>query len=106
MTQKRLSLSVLAVLLIAAVAAAPTTPAPASAPPGVNPQMWHPLSERLGIALRVEKGFGNAGSVLGTLWYRDGDRWRPVSWSSEPALAPARAVAGTTSGEMASPSIR
>ncbi len=98
MSRKRFSFSMLVVLLTAAVAAAPTTPAPAAVPPGVNPQMWQPLSERLGVALRVEKGFGNADSVLGTLWYRDGERWRPVSWSTAPALAPATSVAGTTTG--------
>ena len=106
MTRKRLPLSVFAGVLIVTVAAAPTTPAPATVPPGVNPQMWQPLSERLGVALRIERGFGKAGSVLGTLWYRDGEGWRPVSWSSAPSLAPAKAVAGTRSGEKASPAAR
>jgi hypothetical protein len=59
-------------------------------PTGVSPEMWHPLSDRIGIAIRAERGLGRDQQIVGTLMVREGDRWRPISLTGAPGVVPAR----------------
>jgi hypothetical protein len=62
-----------------------------SPPPGVAPEMWRPLSDGVGIAIRPGQAQGRQGPIVGTLMVREGDHWRPVDLvSGAPGLVPAR----------------
>lgn len=90
MPSYRIALLVVVMLLIAAVFALSTSPAIANVPPGVNPELWHQLSPKLGIALRVERGLGRAPEFHGTLMLKEGDSWRAVILREPQGVVPAR----------------
>ncbi|MGH9443865.1 MAG: hypothetical protein ACRD16_16490 [Thermoanaerobaculia bacterium] len=58
-------------------------------PPGVQPEMWHPISGRLGIAIRGEN-FGARSELFGTFMVREGTEWRRVILSPGPGMVQAR----------------
>jgi hypothetical protein len=95
---RKLAAAALFVAALASVAALAQSKEREVPPPGVAPEMWHPLSDRLGIALHVERAPGNRGSgegdaITGTLMVRENGSWRPVRLSgppAPPAFVPAR----------------
>ena len=62
-----------------------------SVPPGVAPELWRPLSDGVGIAIRPGQAKGHPGAIVGTLMIREGDHWRAVDLvPGGPGLVPAR----------------
>jgi hypothetical protein len=60
-------------------------------PLGVAPEMWHPISDRLGIAIRDEKDLTGRSELYGTFMVRDGAEWRGVYLAAgPPGVVPAR----------------
>ena len=47
-------------------------------PPGVDSQLWHPMTERLGLAVRIEPGFAGRREYIGTMMLKESEHWRPV----------------------------
>ena len=47
-------------------------------PPGVDSRLWYPVTERLGLAVRIEPGLAGRTEYVGTLMVKDGEAWRPV----------------------------
>jgi hypothetical protein len=47
-------------------------------PPGVDPKLWYPMTERLGLAVRVEPGLAGRMEYIGTVMVKEGEHWRPV----------------------------
>lgn len=90
-TKKILIASLLIVVLVAGVglvaSRASTLPA---APPGIDPAMWHPISDRLGIEIRDASVAGRT-ELYGTFMIRDGATWRRLNVSpGPPGVVPAR----------------
>ena len=51
----------------------------ADLPSGVDPALWHPLTDRLGLALRREPGLARQVEFVGTLMVKIGEAWHPRS---------------------------
>lgn len=47
-------------------------------PPGVDSKLWYPMTERLGLAVRIEPGLAGRMEYIGTLMVKEGEAWRPV----------------------------
>ena len=47
-------------------------------PPGVNPKLWYPMGERLGLAVHVEPGLAGRMEYIGTVMVKEGEPWWPV----------------------------
>jgi hypothetical protein len=47
-------------------------------PPGVDSQFWHPMTERLGLAVRIEPGFAGRREYIGTVMLKESEHWQPV----------------------------
>lgn len=47
-------------------------------PPGVDPALWHPITDRLGLALRQERSMGRQMEFVGTLMLKSENAWQPV----------------------------
>jgi hypothetical protein len=60
-------------------------------PPGIDPSRWHPLTDRLGLAVRQERGVSGQPEVVGTLMLKEGNSWIPVHFEPpSPRLKPAQ----------------
>jgi hypothetical protein len=57
---------------IASGASAPDVPA------GVDPARWHPITDRVGLALTQERGLTGQTEFVGTLMLKIGEAWHPV----------------------------
>jgi hypothetical protein len=91
MLRKKILLPVLvaAILATAALVTSRASSGP-SAPPGVAPEMWNPISDRLGIAIRGQS-FGGRTELYGTFMVREGGQWRAVNIApGQPGIVPAR----------------
>jgi hypothetical protein len=62
----------LAAWFVARVASAADVPA------GVDPARWHPITDRLGLALTHERGMTGQTELVGTLMLKIGAAWHPV----------------------------
>jgi hypothetical protein len=98
MTRNSFAMVASTLLLIGAIAVAGPSPEQ-NIPPGVSPEMWHPLSANLGIAIQVQRPptrpgtFGTPDSISGALMVRQGDKWRVVNLSPGPSgLVPSAVV--------------
>jgi hypothetical protein len=47
-------------------------------PPDVDPKFWYPMTERLGLAVRIEPGLAGRMEYIGTVMVKEDERWRPV----------------------------
>jgi hypothetical protein len=91
MSNHRIVLLVALVLLTVAVLGVSTPTATPDVPPGVDPGLWQRLSPKLGIAVRVERREGATPQFEGTLMFKDGDKWHPMTLKGEPpGIVPAR----------------
>jgi hypothetical protein len=60
-------------------------------PPGIDPSGWHPLTDRLGLAVRQERGVAGQPEVVGTLMLKEGNHWITVHLEPpSPRLKPAQ----------------
>src|SRR5262245_30317080 len=60
-------------------------------PPGIDPSEWHPLTDRLGLAVRHERGVAGQPEAVGTLMLKEGNNWIPVHLEPpSPRLKPAQ----------------
>jgi hypothetical protein len=60
-------------------------------PSGIDPSMWHPLTDRLGLAVRKEPGVAGRPEFVGTLMLKEGNSWLPVHLEPpSPRLKPAQ----------------
>jgi len=60
-------------------------------PPGIDPSRRHPLTDRLGLAVRQERGVSGQPEVVGTLMLKEGNNWIPVHLEPPaPRLKPAQ----------------
>ncbi|MDQ3831719.1 MAG: hypothetical protein M3361_20975 [Candidatus Tectomicrobia bacterium] len=50
----------------------------ADVPAGVDTALWHPLTDRLGLALTSERGMTGQTEFVGTLMVKVGGAWHPV----------------------------
>lgn len=48
-------------------------------PPGVDPAFWHPLTDRLGLALRHERNIAGRMEFAGTFMVKSENAWHPVT---------------------------
>jgi hypothetical protein len=61
----------------------------ADLPSGVDPALWHPLTDRLGLALKPEPGLAGRMEFVGTLMVKIGEAWHPVHLEAlEPRVRP------------------
>jgi hypothetical protein len=60
-------------------------------PPGIDPSRWHPLTDRLGLAVRQERGGTAQPEVVGTLMLKEGNNWITVHLEPpSPRMIPAQ----------------
>jgi hypothetical protein len=60
-------------------------------PPGIDPSRWHPLTDRLGLAVRQERGVVGQPEAIGTLMLKEGNNWITVHLEPpSPRLKPAQ----------------
>lgn len=65
--------------------------ASSDAPPGIDPSRWHPLTDRLGLAVWQERGVAGQPEVIGTLLLKEGNSGIPVHLEPpSPRLKPAQ----------------
>ena len=57
-------------------------------PPGVDPAFWHPLTDRLGLALRHERGMAGRMELTGTFMVKSDHAWHPVHVEGPPRARP------------------
>ena len=56
---------------------------------GVDPALWHPLTDRLGLALKPEPSLARRMEFVGTLIVKIGEAWHPVHLEAlEPHVRP------------------
>ena len=82
MKRNRIVFAALLVLVSAVALVRSRAASPPSAPPGVSPEMWHPISDRLGIVIREESTSGHS-EAWGVIMMRDGSLWRRVNLETE-----------------------
>jgi hypothetical protein len=90
MTGKRaLGLCVLMCVFALGFAVGNSAP-PQERPPGVEPHLWVPVTDNLGLALRTERTVSGP-ALFGTFMVRRGEHWQPVHIDREaPQVTPAQ----------------
>jgi hypothetical protein len=81
--QKKLALGFCALVCVFAVGFALGHSAPSQGPPpGIEADLWVPVAENLGLALRFGNQLGGKTTLFGTFMVRQGQQWQPVSIDS------------------------
>ena len=84
MMQKKLTLGSVALVCVFALGFALGHSAPSQErPPGIEPHLWVPVAENLGLALRSGNQLGGKTALFGTFMVRQGQHWQPVHIDNE-----------------------